>query len=42
MSYSSKCYKHLMSSVYVDWLVNDIAELELSFFVYIFFIGKDK
>ena len=31
MTYPAKCYKHLMSSVFVDWLVNDIVELELSF-----------
>ena len=29
--YKAKCYKHLMSSVFVVWLVNDINELELSF-----------
>ena len=31
--YNAKCYKLLMSSVFVVWLVNDIVELELSFFV---------
>ena len=30
--YNAKCYKLLMSSVFVVWLVNDINELELSFF----------
>ena len=30
--YNAKCYKHLMSSVFVVWLLNDINELELSFF----------
>ena len=25
--YNAKCYKHLMSSVFVGWLVNDINEL---------------
>ena len=29
--YNAKCYEHLMSSVFVVWLVNDINELELSF-----------
>ena len=29
--YNAKCYKHLMSSVFVVWLVNDINEFELSF-----------
>ena len=36
------CYKLLMSSVFVVLLVNDISELELSFFVIISFIRKDK
>ena len=40
--YNAKCYKLLMSSVFVVWLVNDINELELSFFVIIPFIRKDK
>ena len=40
--YNAKCYKLLMSSVFVVWLVNDINELELSPFVIIFFIRKDK
>ena len=40
--YNAKCYKLLMSSVFVVWLVNDINELELSFFVIISFIRKDK
>ena len=31
--YNAKCYKHLMSSVFVVWLLNDINELELSFFL---------
>ena len=31
--YNAKCYKLLMSSVFVVWLLNDINELELSFFV---------
>ena len=30
---NAKCYNFLMSSVFVVWLVNDINELELSFFV---------
>ena len=30
--YNAKCYKLLMSSVFVVLLVNDINELELSFF----------
>ena len=30
--YKAKCYKLLMSSVFVVWLLNDINELELSFF----------
>ena len=34
--YNAKCYKHLMSSVFVVWLLNDINELELSFFCNIF------
>ena len=29
--YNAKCYKHLMSSVFVFWFVKDINELELSF-----------
>ena len=29
--YNAKCYKHLISSVIVVWLVHDINELELSF-----------
>ena len=29
--YNAKCYKLLMSSVFVVWLLNDINELELSF-----------
>ena len=29
---SRKCIELLMSSVFVVWLVNDIVELELSFF----------
>ena len=29
--YNAKCYKHLMRSVFVIWLVNHINELELSF-----------
>ena len=29
--YKAKCYKLIMSSVFVIWLVNDINELELSF-----------
>ena len=29
--YKAKCYKLLMSSIFVVWLVNDINELELSF-----------
>ena len=33
--YNAKCYKLLLSSVFVIWLVNDINELELSFFVII-------
>ena len=32
----------LMSSVFVVWLVNDINELKLFFFVIISFIRKDK
>ena len=40
--YNAKCYKLLMSSVFVVWLVNDIVELELSIFVIISFIRKDK
>ena len=40
--YNTKCYKLLISSVFVVWLLNDINELELSFFVIISFIGKDK
>ena len=40
--YNAKCYKLLMSSVFVVWLVNDINELELSFFVIKSFIRKDK
>ena len=30
--YNATCYKPIMSSVFVIWLVNDINELELSFF----------
>ena len=40
--YNAKCYNFLMSSVFVVWLVNDINEFELSFFVTISFIRKDK
>ena len=40
--YNAKCYKLLMSSVFVVWLVNDTNELALSFFVIISFIRKDK
>ena len=40
--YNAKCYKLLMSSVFVIWLLNDINELELSFFVITSFIRKDK
>ena len=40
--YKAKCYNFLMSFVFVVWLVNDINELELSFFVIISFIRKDK
>ena len=40
--YNAKCYKLLISSVFVVWLVNDINELELSFFVIIYFIRKGK
>ena len=40
--YNAKCYKLLMSSVFVVWFLNDIIELELSFFVIISFIRKDK
>ena len=29
--YNAKCYKLLMSSVFMVWLVNDINELELPF-----------
>ena len=29
--YNAKCYKLLMSAVFVVWLLNDINELELSF-----------
>ena len=39
--YNAKCYKLLMCSVFVVLLINDINELELSFFV-ISFIRKDK
>ena len=40
--FNAKCYKLLMNSVFVVWLVNDINEIELSFFVIISFIRKDK
>ena len=41
--YNAKCYKLLMSSDFVVWLINDINEIELSFFfVIISFIRKDK
>ena len=40
--YNAKCYKHLMSSVFVVLLANDINELELSFFEIKCFIRKDK
>ena len=40
--YNAKCDKLLMSSVFVVWLLNDINELELSFFVIKSFISKDK
>ena len=40
--YNAKCYKLLISSIFMFWLVNDINELELSFFVIISFIRKDK
>ena len=39
---NAKCYNFLMSSVFVVWLINDINELELSFFAIISFIRKDK
>ena len=39
---NAKCYKLLMSSVFVVLLVNVSNELELSFFVIISFIRKDK
>ena len=34
--YNAKCYKLLMSSIFVVWLLNDINELELFFFNKIF------
>ena len=34
--YNAKCYKLLLSSVFVVWLLNDINELELSFFFFFF------
>ena len=40
--YKAKCYKLLMSSVFVVWLLNEINELELSFFVILSFNRKDK
>ena len=40
--YNAKCYKLLTNSVFVVRFVNDIVELELSFFVIISFIRKDK
>ena len=40
--YNAKCYKLLMSSAFVVWLVYDINELELSFFVIKSFIRKAK
>ena len=40
--YNAKFYKLLMSSVFVVWPLNDINELELSFYVIISFIRKDK
>ena len=40
--YNAKCYNFLICSVFVVWLVNDINELELSFFVIISIIRKDK
>ena len=40
--YNAKCYKLLMSSVFVAWLVNDINELELYFWVIISSMRKDK
>ena len=40
--YNAKCYKLLMSAVFVVWLKNDINELELSFFVIKSFIRKGK
>ena len=40
--YNAKCYKLLMSSVFVVWLLNDINEHELSFFLIKSLIRKDK
>ena len=34
--YNAKYYKLLLSSVFVVWLLNDINELELSFFFFFF------
>ena len=40
--YNANCYKLLMSSVFVVWLVNGINELELYFWVIIPFILTQK
>ena len=42
LTFNAKCCKLLTSSVFVFRFVNDIVELELSFFVIMFFIGKDQ
>ena len=40
--YNAKCYKLLMSSVFVVWLLNDINELELCFFCNNIFHQKEQ
>ena len=39
---NAKCYNFLMRSVFVVWLVNDINELELSFFCNNIFHSKGQ
>ena len=42
LTFNAKCCKLLTSSVFMVGFVNDIVELELSFFVIMSFIGKDQ
>ena len=42
LTFNAKCCKLLTSSVFMVRFVNDIVELELSFFLIMSFIGKDQ